>query len=74
MAIVRSIKRLSPAQHRALVLYHLGGIEALRYNSGKPVACRTVGALMDNGYFDKAGPTAKGREYMAEYGNSDFGA
>ena len=68
------IKRLSPAQHRAMVLYHLGGIEALRDNSGKPVACRTVGALIDNGYLDKAGPTTKGLEYMVEYGNSDFGA
>ena len=67
------IKRLSPAQHRAMILYHLGGIEALRYNSGKSVACRTVGALMDNGYLDKAGPTAKGLEYMAEYGSSGLG-
>ena len=57
---------LSDKQHRALELYHLGGVEAWR-TPAYSVACTTIDSLMKAGYLDRKGLTAKGIEYVEKH-------
>jgi len=51
--------RLSPAQHKMIRLWVLGGGDAIGRHS-----TRTVEALIRGGYADCTGPTNKGRRYV----------
>jgi len=57
---------MTDAEHKAMVLYHLGGIEAGR-GDGYNVHPRTVQSLMRKGFFTTHDITAKGRQYIAEH-------
>lgn len=65
---VKAVGRLSVKEHRALRLYHLGGIEAWRTGPKTGwVHTGTVSSLMRKGHFSKSGLTAKGRAYIEEH-------
>lgn len=50
---------LPDAQHAMIRLWVLGGVDAVGKHS-----TRTVQALLDAGYLDEKGPTAKARAYV----------
>jgi hypothetical protein len=61
------MRKLAKLQHRAMELYHLGGVDAWRYNNGKSVKCNTVNFLVKRGFFTNHGLTEKGRQYIAQH-------
>lgn len=61
------MKKLKGEQHRAMELYHLGGVEAWRYNSTGHIKCNTVSSLVKNGFFTNDGITEKGEQYIEQH-------
>lgn len=59
-------RALSDKEHKALELFHLGGVEAWRTPT-YTVACNTVDSLVRKGYFNSKGLTAKGIEYVEKH-------
>ena len=57
---------LSDKEHKAIELYHLGGVDALRTPT-YTVACNTVDSMIRKGYFNSDGLTAKGVEYIEQH-------